>query len=266
MGLSSREWHRSLAGVLDNLDRPSFPRVLIDGLFRIAPFDGTVTYFYDGELSPVDLYHWNRPDPPTGISTLDEYEAGAYLLDPFFHACQRRIDPGVHTLRAITPDRFFRSAYYRTYYKKTGILDEVGLFAHFPDRGSVVISLSRSKPCRRFSKKEIRDLETVEPVVRWCVLRHWREVHAKPAEGHPSGVPLASRFQSAPTLPGTTVLTGREAEIVGFVLQGHSSESIGLNLGISPNTVKVHRKNIHAKLGISSQAQLFSMFFGFRPA
>lgn len=266
MELSSRQWHECLAGVVDHLERPSFPCVLIDSLFRIAPFDSTVIYLYDGGLAPLDLYHWSDPGASSGTSTLGEYEAGAYLLDPFFHACQRRIEPGVYTLRSIAPDRFFRSEYFRTYYGKTEITDEVGLFAHFPDHGSVVVSLSKSKANRRFSKRQIHDLETVEPLVRSAVLRHWREAPASPAKGHPAGVPLVSRFQSAPTLPGKTVLTERESEVVGFVLQGHSSESIGLNLGISPNTVKVHRKNIHAKLGISSQAQLFSMFFGFRPA
>ncbi|MGL4490227.1 MAG: helix-turn-helix domain-containing protein, partial [Rhizobiaceae bacterium] len=43
--------------------------------------------------------------------------------------------------------------------------------------------------------------------------------------------------------------------------QGHSSESIGLQLGISTGTVKVHRRNIYRKLAITSQTQLFTLFF-----
>jgi DNA-binding NarL/FixJ family response regulator len=55
-------------------------------------------------------------------------------------------------------------------------------------------------------------------------------------------------------------LTSREVAIVELVLQGHSSESIGLRLGITTGTVKVHRRNVYRKLGISSQTQLLSVY------
>ena len=54
-------------------------------------------------------------------------------------------------------------------------------------------------------------------------------------------------------------LTSRETAIIDLVLQGHSSESIGLKLNISTGTVKVHRRNVYRKLGISSQTQLLSI-------
>ena len=45
-----------------------------------------------------------------------------------------------------------------------------------------------------------------------------------------------------------------------LILRGHSSESICFNLGISLGTVKTHRKNAYAKLEISSQSELLSLF------
>ncbi|MBT6825500.1 MAG: helix-turn-helix transcriptional regulator, partial [Rhodospirillales bacterium] len=50
------------------------------------------------------------------------------------------------------------------------------------------------------------------------------------------------------------------SEVVSLILRGYSSISIGSMLDISVSTVKVHRKNIYAKLHISSQAELFSLF------
>ena len=44
-----------------------------------------------------------------------------------------------------------------------------------------------------------------------------------------------------------------------MILRGHSSVSISLRLGISPQTVKVFRKQLYRKCGISSQAELFSL-------
>ena len=53
----------------------------------------------------------------------------------------------------------------------------------------------------------------------------------------------------------------------GGPLRGHSSESIGFNLGISLGTVKTHRKNAYAKLGVTSQSELLSVFLeAFRSA
>ena len=61
-------------------------------------------------------------------------------------------------------------------------------------------------------------------------------------------------------LPDPDALTDREREVVQLILRGHSSESIGFNLGISLGTVKTHRKNVYAKLAISSQSELLSRF------
>ncbi|WP_315984077.1 LuxR C-terminal-related transcriptional regulator [Aliamphritea spongicola] len=43
-------------------------------------------------------------------------------------------------------------------------------------------------------------------------------------------------------------------------MQGHSSKSIADNLNISAGTVKVHRKNIHARLKTSTQSEIFTLF------
>ena len=55
-------------------------------------------------------------------------------------------------------------------------------------------------------------------------------------------------------------ITPRETQVVAQVLEGHSSDSIAKNLGISVGTVRIHRRNIYAKLRISSQQELFSIF------
>jgi DNA-binding CsgD family transcriptional regulator len=46
-----------------------------------------------------------------------------------------------------------------------------------------------------------------------------------------------------------------------LMLRGHSSKSAARRLAISPDTERVHRRNIYDKLGISSQAELCSLFF-----
>ena len=58
---------------------------------------------------------------------------------------------------------------------------------------------------------------------------------------------------------GEGVLTDRERQISQLLLRGHSSKSIARELEIAPGTVMVHKRNLFAKLGISSQYELFSL-------
>ena len=44
-----------------------------------------------------------------------------------------------------------------------------------------------------------------------------------------------------------------------MILRGHSSLSIALRLGLSPQTVKVFRKQLYRRCAISSQAELFAL-------
>jgi DNA-binding CsgD family transcriptional regulator len=58
---------------------------------------------------------------------------------------------------------------------------------------------------------------------------------------------------------GESVLTERERQICQLLLRGHSSKSIARELDIAPGTVMVHKRNLFAKLDISSQYELFSL-------
>lgn len=45
-----------------------------------------------------------------------------------------------------------------------------------------------------------------------------------------------------------------------FLLRGYSSKAMAQRLGISSETIKVHRRHLYAKLNSSSHPELFSMF------
>ena len=118
-----------------------------------------------------------------------------------------------------------------------------------------VLSLTRRTGQPRFSRADIRALEPVVPLVCSLGEWHWNRLRPKPVAA--SSPPLSGEAG----FPGRQAgLTPRESEIVRLILRGHSTESIGLHLAISQETVKVHRKNIYKKLKISTQAELFSLF------
>ncbi len=51
-------------------------------------------------------------------------------------------------------------------------------------------------------------------------------------------------------------LSSREREIVALLCAGKATKEIAFDLGLSPKTVDVHRKNIFEKLGVSSTVEL----------
>ena len=89
--------------------------------------------------------------------------------------------------------------------------------------------------------------------------RHWAD-YAPPVEAQEAGPEDMVDALAAKLLSQKGVeLTPRQVEVGLLILQGHSSKSIALMLGISWQTVKVFRKQLYARCGISSQGELFAL-------
>lgn len=54
----------------------------------------------------------------------------------------------------------------------------------------------------------------------------------------------------------TELLSRREKEVIGLLLQGKSNKQIALSLDISERTVEFHLKNIYKKLQVNSRVEL----------
>lgn len=55
-------------------------------------------------------------------------------------------------------------------------------------------------------------------------------------------------------------LTGREREVAKLLSEGMRNKEIARSLGIEETTVKMHRANLQAKLGVKSTAELTRIF------
>jgi len=73
---------------------------------------------------------------------------------------------------------------------------------------------------------------------------------------------LSGRYdENAPDLASRlATLSEREREILDRILDGWQTRQISQELHISVKTVEFHRAHIREKLGVASQAQLFSLF------
>lgn len=242
-----RSWNLSLAAAIRAVGKPGFAAALEGVLGTLAPFQMMNGFAYSREGRAFDLCN----EHVTGQRDIivDRYLAGAFVLDPFYDAIRSDPAPRMIVMRAIAPDGFRKSEYYRQHYGATGISDEIGFVMPLAEGATGVLSLSRMGRAAAFTGGDLRRLAEAAPVVCGLGALHWFEHGRTGADTPPSGSPIAH-----------PALTKRETEIVTFILKGHSSLSIAANLSLSLNTVKVHRQRIYSKLKISSQAELFHLF------
>ena len=191
---------------------------------------------------------------------VEDYQEGPYLLDPFFLACMNGTPPGLWRLREIAPDRFRQGEYFRNYYVQTGLAEEACYLVHLENQASLALSLMRRR--KAFTQTEVAALKSVWPIVEAACRRHWQDLAARAgASSHTGGQPIVEdTIARAFNAIGEGVLTARERQVVEYTLKGHSAEAVGQILEISPGTVRIHRRNIYAKLRIGSQGELFSRF------
>jgi DNA-binding CsgD family transcriptional regulator len=203
----------------------------------------------------VPVVEYTSPPKRKGRTTLDRYVNGPFLLDPFYRALEVHRRYGVFQLSKLAPKGFKESEYFRTWYHECGFQDECGLLIKL-GHGSVNLALGMTHDSRRFSKRQIDRLDAIFPAVEALVRKHWStattSISAQPD--------FRQRLQQALGAFGASVLTRREREVIELVLLGHSTRLVAEKLGISTETVKLHRKHAYAKLDISSQAELFYLF------
>lgn len=235
-----------------------FGEALVAWLRRHVTFDHCVVFGYRGAARPPMLFETFSPAESHIFVTL--YQEGPYLLDPFHHAAIERKE-GFWRMRELAPDRFYASEYFRSYYSQTRLAEEVGFFIPLPGKDAVVLSLMRLSASGPFGTADARMLRDMAPlVIELCRLR-WPELprtEQTVSITEDTSLPI-NEFDRAHIWESLS-LTTREMHVVDMVLQGHSTESIARTLGVAPGTVKVHRRNIHRKLGIKSQAGLFARF------
>ena len=105
-----------------------------------------------------------------------------------------------------------------------------------------------------FSPREVEAVARMAPVVLALAESHWAGLTA--AKAAPGDVTAGL---VAALAPHGIALSPRQAEVALLILRGHSSTSIALRLGVSVQTVKVFRRQLYGRCGISSQAELFAL-------
>jgi DNA-binding CsgD family transcriptional regulator len=244
--------HAGLGRTVLYIGTEGFWKQLVLLLHQCLPFDNALAILYPLDGPPQALEEYDA-QPSSKPASMLVYLNGLYLLDPFYQACREGYASGVYRLEEVAPDHFRQSEYFLSYFHDNVLEDEVQLILQLPGTGTLSLSLGMQ---RLFTAEETGLMTTLAAWVLPLMQQHWQQsTQREPASGA-----MASQIRDALSHFGCGVLSDRELEIARLVLRGFSSKAMAERLNISPDTVKVHRRHLYAKLDISSQPELFSLF------
>ncbi len=243
-----------LADALRRLGKPGFESALWAFFRRVVVPDNLIILAYRDAGPPQVLFR--QTALPQVFSQLDTtYLGGAYLLDPYHDLHLNRVPAGVYRLTDIAPDAFQRSRYFLEYYRQTTLLDEMTFIAYPVPGVSLNLCLGRDAASGRvFSGADVALCQRVAPLIVALAEQHWSGLAAETGPADDVAGDLIAALAAR-----QIEITARQAEVALLILRGHSTPSIGLRLGVSPQTVKVFRKQLYARCGLSSQAELFAL-------
>ncbi len=240
--------------LLEGIGRLDFQERIMSALKQQIGFDASLILLYRRDLAPKILFNDWRTD--RGLSNIQQYLQGYYRLDPFYRLTLEDGIDGVHQLSQLDTG-FSDSDYYRQHYRHSGLQDEINVLVSLDADTKFAISLARRNTGRPFTDADLQFLRTATPLLVKAIVRHYRDLRPGGQDDEPL---LQSALAQAVRNFGRSVLTGRECQVVQLVLRGHSVKAAAAKLGIAPATVKLHRRNLYAKLDVTSQAGLFSLF------
>ncbi|MDH4558411.1 helix-turn-helix transcriptional regulator [Pseudomonas sp. BN417] len=260
-------WHAGLARAMASVAEPVFCECLAEALASLVPIESMLLGLECKGLPPRPIYQRGIPEEYRE-ALIERYYARGYMLDPFCLALENGLAEGFYHLSEIAPDDFFNSEYYRTYYLRCGSVEDAHFIVDLGGQRKVSLCVYQGRSGGRFSSAELDLLRAAQPLVRELI-RQFDERGGliRCLDGHgsaptPGGAPvgLNQQIREAFMNFGSDRLTEREREIAHLLLRGHSVKSSAKVLEISPETVRMHRKNLYTKLEISSQAELFALF------
>ncbi|WP_032835114.1 helix-turn-helix transcriptional regulator [Pseudomonas sp. GM50] len=251
LDLHSLAWHRSIGKLIMQLNRPEFWSSLIRTLNEYVKIDNwVVLIFSNQQVTVVSLPE--VADTEELDAFIHRYVKGLYMLDPFYIANRENPQSGFFHMLDIAPEHFLETEYYHQYFAQYISVDEAQYNVQLDADRTLCMSLGSNA---RFNQEQITILDIIKPWV--TALMHQRMCFEIDIE---KDLPEPTLWPETILQLGTQITT-REKDVLKLLLSGFSNKQIAGKLSLSAETIKVHRRNIYAKLNIKSQPELFARFF-----
>lgn len=256
--LSARQlesWSSRVADCLDRQDGSNIPALLAAALKELVPFDYATGYILQREAAPSCIY----AEFPEDLEPI-RYSESPYLLDPLYQQFLDGSLPVCCALKDIMPDSFEESDYYRYYYSHINAFDEYSFNVPIDAGSTVHFAMTRTGEATHFGRREQSIFVAITPMVSSILKTYVAAQHTVVSEGNDAERGFHAHLSRVLENFGQSVLTRRERQIIHLTMRGYSDKLTARKLHITPGTVRNHKKNIFAKLGVSSQGQVFALF------
>ena len=242
-----------------SIGTPGFHRALWE-MFRMAlDFDaGGVLTFYTDRPPAKGFLVYDIKKRPGVRPNENTYFGGPYVFDPIYQLFRSGCPSGLYRLADVAPDDFRDSEYFNSFYAGNAIEDSLELIWRVDERSAVLLFFERELGSPKFNELEIHAVRQILELA-FAGLRRHHALILPEAEDQLDRL-LHRKVQATIEYFGSSVLTPRESEVLFYMLSGYSVTRTAEKLSVAEGTVKIHRNNIHRKLEINSQAELFSLF------
>ena len=251
----------ALERMIGAIGNPEWFDAVLNLLGTVCHIDSGGAMVYHRNHRPRRIVH--RFNPQERALPEDAYLAGPYVLDPHYQLFAGGCASGMHWLRDIAPDDFFQSEYYRVFYSQIGLSDSIELLWRIDGDSALNFFIERSIRNSKFQSADLIAIQVVLPIIFAAAAKHHELTAA--ASRRDSDTLTHGKVQSTIRNFASSLLTRRERQVLFYMISGYSSALTAQRLETTEGTIKIHRKNIHRKLDISSQAELFSLFINCIP-
>ncbi len=244
----------AFAAAVNEIGTPRFDAALLAAVEHFTPIDfiAGVTYREDEGLKALNIA--SRHALSTARSLTRNYLAHHFSFDPNYKELKRvRENQKILVLRH-DPRKLLSRRYEERFYKSVGIVDKISYIWRQADT-VFYINFYRLGAHGHYGGADVQGFETLAPLVAALVARHASRNRFEAAIN--SNAPLAVAECIVGLL--SNQLSAREREVLSRVLLGMTNAGIALELGVAPTSVITFRKRAYQKLGIASQAELFSL-------
>ncbi len=237
-----------------------------------------VSSFLPGDFESITIYgketrprvvHFEAAPPRRQRREVAEilslYNSAYFRFDPFFRYWREVSEPGVVPLYEIADVADRDELYMTSYMPAMHLADDIVVLLPIPGERAVALGRERAS---RYRAEEIDRLKLLYPLLSGLNEAHLRAVNTnvmfEPAQGDGPVLPALPPLDFSVAVDSFTAsgFTPREREIVRLLLVGFSNTFIAKRLDIGVGTVRNHRKRLYAKLDVTSEREIFSLFIG----
>jgi len=254
-----------ISPLIKNLGEPSFPVLLWEFIDDFVNIEESCVYLLRRDGHSVRLANrWESEERDYWHHFMEKELVK--LLNPYFNRfISEGFADGFYHITDVAPDDFKNSEYYKVFfrpaYDDSESADEGVYVTNIDDNNALFLTIERGVKTPALSGKDLARCKTLSPLITALCFQQWAKPVLQMASEGGRRVTLFDELSRAFEQFGSHVLTDRERDVAALMLKGHSSKSAARALDIAPDTERAHRKRLYTKLNISSQAELFTLFF-----